>query len=177
MTTWFRRCIGTAFGQFNLGSHNVMVTAFGSCVKWPLLTSGIRATSYTSQEPWPCNGEDPWFSSKGRTMGVGRVVLGSHGTSSIVWSESGPCCETIAYFVGGKGGEDLVSYSMSQTLRIWENYLVILVSHGIYYKICYEICPEFVMLEYFYKKYIKKPLKIMVSRNLRQAHLLEVGMT
>jgi hypothetical protein len=36
-TTWFWRCVGTAFGHFLLGSHNVMVAALGSCVKkWPL---------------------------------------------------------------------------------------------------------------------------------------------
>ena len=34
-TTWFRRCLGMAFGHFLLGSHNFMVTALGSCVKWP----------------------------------------------------------------------------------------------------------------------------------------------
>jgi hypothetical protein len=35
-TTWFWRCVGTAIGHFLLGSHNLMVTALGSCVKWPL---------------------------------------------------------------------------------------------------------------------------------------------
>ena len=34
-TTWFWRCVGTAFGHFLLSSHNFMVTALGSCVKWP----------------------------------------------------------------------------------------------------------------------------------------------
>ena len=34
-TTWFWRCVGTAFGHFILGSHNFMVMALGSCVKWP----------------------------------------------------------------------------------------------------------------------------------------------
>ena len=101
----------------------------------------LRATSHTSQEPWPYNGEDPWFSSKGHTMGVGKAVLGSHRTSSIVWSENGPCCGPIAYFVGGKRGEDLVSYNMSQTLPIWENYLVVFVNPRIYFGICLEICP------------------------------------
>ena len=33
--TWFWRCVGTAFEHFPLGSHNFMVTAFGSCVKLP----------------------------------------------------------------------------------------------------------------------------------------------
>jgi hypothetical protein len=33
--------VGTAFGHFLLGSHNVMVTALGSCVKWPLVTESI----------------------------------------------------------------------------------------------------------------------------------------
>ena len=28
-TTWFWRCVGTAFGHFLLGSHNFMVTALG----------------------------------------------------------------------------------------------------------------------------------------------------
>ena len=27
-----------AFGHFVLGSHNVMVTALGLCVKWPLVS-------------------------------------------------------------------------------------------------------------------------------------------
>ena len=35
--TWFRRCLGRAFGNFLLGSHNFMVTALDSCSKWPLL--------------------------------------------------------------------------------------------------------------------------------------------
>ena len=34
-TTWFWMCFGTACGHFLLGSHNHMVTAFDSCVKWP----------------------------------------------------------------------------------------------------------------------------------------------
>jgi hypothetical protein len=34
--TRFWRCVGTAFGYFNSGSHNFMVTALRSCVKWPL---------------------------------------------------------------------------------------------------------------------------------------------
>ena len=34
-TTQFWRCVGTAFGHILLGSHNFMVMAVGSCVKWP----------------------------------------------------------------------------------------------------------------------------------------------
>ena len=130
--------------------------------------------------PWPCNGEDLWLSSKGCTMGVGKAVLGSHGSSSIVWSENGPCCGTIAYFVGGKRGEDLVSYNMSQTLPIRENYLVVFINiilHGLYSKIRLEIRSE-IFLESALPTGEKKNLfLIMVSRNLRQAHLLEVGLT
>ena len=80
-----------------------------------------RATSHTSQQPWPCSGEDPWFSSKGRIMGVGKAVLGSHGLSSIVWSENGPCCRTIAYFVGGLRGRiwfDILCLKLYQFERI-----------------------------------------------------------
>ena len=51
-------------------------------------------------------------------MGVGKVVLCSHGPSSIVRSENGPCCGTIAYFVGGNRGKDLVKYNIFQTLSI-----------------------------------------------------------
>jgi hypothetical protein len=36
-TTCFWRCLWTAFGHFHLGSHNLMVTPLGSCVKWPLI--------------------------------------------------------------------------------------------------------------------------------------------
>ena len=51
-------------------------------------------------------------------MGVGKAILCSHGSSSIVQSENGPCCGTIAYSAGGKEGEDLLLYNMSQTLSI-----------------------------------------------------------
>ena len=34
-TTRFWRCVRTAFGHFFLGSDNFMVTALGSCMKWP----------------------------------------------------------------------------------------------------------------------------------------------
>jgi hypothetical protein len=33
--TWFWRCVGMAFRHFLSGSNNFMVTALGSCVKWP----------------------------------------------------------------------------------------------------------------------------------------------
>ena len=64
--------------------------------------SSLRANSHMSQEPWSCNGEDPWLSSKGCTMGVGKAALCNHGPSSIVWSENGPCCGNIACLVGRK---------------------------------------------------------------------------
>ena len=32
----FGRDVGTAFGHFLLGSHNIMLMALGSCVKWLL---------------------------------------------------------------------------------------------------------------------------------------------
>ena len=101
-----------------------------------------RATSHMSQEPWPCNGEDPRLSSKGRTMGVGKAISCSHMPSSIVWSENGPCCGTIAYFVGGKRGEELVQYNMFQILSLWEIYLVVFVCLGICCGICLAIRPE-----------------------------------
>jgi hypothetical protein len=46
-TIWFWRCVGTAFGHFLLGSHNFMVTALGSCVKWPWepVTIALQALS------------------------------------------------------------------------------------------------------------------------------------
>ena len=36
-TTWFWRCVETAFGHYLLGSQNFMVTALSSCVKWPIV--------------------------------------------------------------------------------------------------------------------------------------------
>ena len=64
---------------------------------WLMCEVALRATSHMSQEPCPCNGEDPCLSSKGRTMGVGKGILCSLGPSSIVWSENEPCCGTITY--------------------------------------------------------------------------------
>ena len=42
-----------------------------SCHRLDLET--LRATSHMSWEPWPCNGEDLWLSSKCYTMGVGKL--------------------------------------------------------------------------------------------------------
>ena len=105
----------------------------------------LRATSHTSQEPWPCNAEDPLTLIQRPYHGCWDSRLGSHGTSSIAWSGNGPCCGTIAYFVGGKRGEDLISYNMSRTLPIWENYLVVSLffNPGFYFDICPEIRPDF----------------------------------
>ena len=47
-TTWFRRCLGTAFGHFLLGPHDLMVTALGSYVKWPLGDTWLGHTSKSS---------------------------------------------------------------------------------------------------------------------------------
>jgi hypothetical protein len=63
---------------------------------------------------------------------------------------------------------------MSQTFLLKENYLVVFGSLGIYHGICSEIClavcPEICHVGENIKKF-------MVSRNFRQTHLLEVGLT
>ena len=117
-----------------------------------------------SQEPWLCNGEDPWLSSKGRTMGVGKLVLCSHGPSSIVWIENGPCCMTIAYFVGGKEGRiwfNVICLKLYQFKRITWWCLFVL-------EFVLEFAPQYVMLGKIFEK-------IMVPENFRHAHLQEVG--
>ena len=70
-------------------------------------------------------------------MGVGKAALCNHGPSSIVSSENGPCCRTIAYFVGGEREEDLVYSHMSPSLSIWEKYLVVFVCPEIYFEMCF----------------------------------------
>ena len=56
---------------------------------------------------------------------------------------------------------------MSQTLPIWENYLVVFVCLGISSGIYFEIChAEKIDIN-----------KITVSQNLRQVHLLEASLT
>jgi hypothetical protein len=119
---------------------------------WPPLKMGasslvLRATSHMSQEPWPCNGEDPWLSSKGRTMGVGKAVICSLGPSSIVWSENGPCCWTIAYFVAGKEGRNwfnIICLKLYQFKRILRWCLSIMES---ILKSVLEYALKFVLLE------------------------------
>ena len=53
-TTLIWRCVGTAFGHFLLGSHNLMVTALGSCVKWPLalMQTDLGISSPMNVEDW-----------------------------------------------------------------------------------------------------------------------------
>ena len=89
----------------------------GNCFKWlilflihpikhprPCSSARLRPLSHMmSQEPWPCNGEDPWLSSKARsTMGVGKAVLCSQGPSNIVWSEKWTMLRDHCIFVGRK---------------------------------------------------------------------------
>ena len=107
----------------------------------------LRATSHMSRELCPCNGEDPWLSSKGSSMGYGKVVLCSHMPSNIVWSENGPWYMTICIFCWRKRGEDLVWYNMSQTLPIGENYLVVFVCLEFILEFVLEFSLQFVMLE------------------------------
>jgi hypothetical protein len=97
-----------------------------------------------SQEPWPCSGEDPWLSAKVRTMGVGKALLCSHMPSSIVWSENGPFCGTIACFVGGKReerrGEERIWFNII-CLKLYQFKIIIcwcLSFFGIFPTICHE---------------------------------------
>jgi hypothetical protein len=48
----FGECVGTAFGHFLLGSHNLTFTALGSCVKWPQLISILSVLPFPSLMPW-----------------------------------------------------------------------------------------------------------------------------
>ena len=66
--------------------------------------------------------------------------------------------------------EDLVQYNMSQTLFIWENYLVVFVCLGIYLGIYLAICHEICLDGNFFKKFT-------ISRIFHQTHHLEVGLT
>jgi hypothetical protein len=52
---------------------------------------------------------------------LGKVVLCSVWLSRIIWSENGPCCGTIAYFVGGEKGRiwfDIICLKLYQFERI-----------------------------------------------------------
>ena len=53
--------LGTAFGCFLLGSHNLMVTALGSCMKWP----SFRTTSHTSMRASDYNISSTLIGGKG----------------------------------------------------------------------------------------------------------------
>ena len=81
----------------------------------------LKATSHTSQEPWPCDGEDPWLSSKGNTMGVGKAVLGSHGPSSLVWSENDHFAGPLHILLAEKEGRiwfNIICFKLYQFERI-----------------------------------------------------------
>ena len=134
--SWIRKVGALDFKEGRKEKKNKQMN--GKTLPW---SDSTRATSHTSHELWHCNGEDPWLSFKGRTMGVGKAVLGGHGPSSMVRSENGPCCGTIAYFVGGKkhGGCSSIQY-VSNSINLRE-FVCHAICHEIYYKICYRICP------------------------------------
>ena len=103
-----RRCIFTKGTErwnrmfWNLGFHYMCT--------WVAVLVG-RATSHMSQGPWPWNGEGPCLSSKGRTMGIGKVILCSDGLSNILWRGmdhvEGP---SHILLVGTEGQPYLTSY-------------------------------------------------------------------
>ena len=74
------------------------------------LALALRATSHMSQGSWPWNGEGPWLSSKGCTMGVEKAIWCCDRPSNIMWSENGPCWGTIVFFIGGKRGTTLLHW-------------------------------------------------------------------
>jgi hypothetical protein len=88
-------------------------------------------------------------------MGVGKVILCSHGPSSIVWSENEPRCGTIAYFVDGK-----------KEGRIWFNtiYLIELYQFERNTWWCMSVL-ESILESIMLKKILKR---VMVSQNLRR---------
>ena len=53
-------------------------------------TQWIRATSHTSQEPWPWNYESPKESAQRPFQGPSKISLCSHGPSIVVWSPMWP---------------------------------------------------------------------------------------
>jgi hypothetical protein len=105
-----------------------------------------------SQEPWPYNGEDPWFSSKGRTMGVGKAVLCSHGPSRIVWSEKDDVTRPLYILLAEKEGRiwlNITCLRLYQFRRITWWCLFVLES-------ILECVPKFVLKSVLLKKYWKK---------------------
>jgi hypothetical protein len=58
-TTRLWRCLGIAFGHFLLGSHNFMVTALGSCAKWPLGQICFMKHKFKLQWVLVCHGQNP----------------------------------------------------------------------------------------------------------------------
>ena len=84
-----------------------------------LILMKLRATLHMSQESWPCNGEDPWFSCNGCTMGVGNVVLCSVLKHSVKWEWI--MLRDHCIFCWQKKRGKLVWCNMSQTLSIRSN--------------------------------------------------------
>ena len=146
-------------GQLDLNLQWFPVTVF----LWYVSTKG-----HFTHEPRAvtlCNGEVPWLSSKDRSMGVGKAVLCSHEPSSIVWSENGPRCRTISYFVGGKEGRIwfyIICFKLYQLKKITWWCLSVL-----------ESALQDVLKSILLKRNILK--KVMVSQNLHHAHLLETN--
>ena len=90
-------------------------------------------------------------------MGVGNADLCSHRLSRILWSENGPLCGTIACFVGGIRGVDLVKYNLFQTLSICKNNLAMFVCRVIYLEPNITFVLQFVLKFIIMKK--KKKMK------------------
>ena len=82
-TKWFWKCIGTAFGHFLLDSHSFMVTALGSCVKWPALSTfktnwfKIWAKCHVSHLDW---------SRLGNLYKIPNVILEIYQVTTKVWT-------------------------------------------------------------------------------------------
>ena len=99
-------------------------------------------------------------------MDVGKAILCRHKPSSIVWSENGPCC-----------GNRCIFHWRKKEARIWFN--IICLKFYLFERITWwclsvlEHAPQYVLKFVMLEKRLKK---IVVSWNLCQAHLQEVGL-
>ena len=81
----------------------------------------LRATSHTSQEPWPWNCES-WNESVQRpSQHASKIMQCGHGCSSVVWShmQLGPRSNAISMNFYSCGSSHMINYNKLVVVSVW----------------------------------------------------------
>ena len=112
---------GSSLISIGIHQYDLRFLIWGSLLPTSPLVLWIRATSHTSQEPWPWNCESPKESVQRPSHHTSKIMLGDHKSSSVVWSHMylGPQPNAISMNFYPCRSSHIIKYNKSTDVGIW----------------------------------------------------------